>query len=255
MKKTIGKFILSLVLMFGMIGATAQPDANLELRMRRNFGYSALSTNDIQGTFTLTATGPANLDFVIFYVDDLELGRAEQIPFQVRFSTESYPLGEHLLSAVGRTASGETLKSAPISVTFVSAGEGFKAGMQLLIPMLVLILGAVSLSMLATIAGSKKLQRLPPGAPRTYGFAGGAICPRCRRPFSRHTLSPNLLVGKLERCPFCGKWTVVAAAPPALLRQAELAEIDDSSAEAPPEAASSEGDLQKALEESRYQDL
>lgn len=254
MYTTIGKFILAIVLMFGVIGVAVQPDADLELRLQRNFGYSALSTNDIQGTFTLTATGPADLDFVVFYVDDLELGRAEETPFQIRFSTESHPLGEHLLSAVGRTTSGDTLKSAPILVTFVSAGEGFKAGMQLLIPMLVLILGAVSLSMLATIAGSKKLQQLPPGAPRAYGFAGGAICPRCRRPFSRHTLSPNLVVGKLERCPFCGKWSIVAAAPPALLRQAELAEIDDSEVKVP-EAASAEDDLQKALEESRYQDL
>ncbi|MEK6221558.1 MAG: hypothetical protein N2D54_04870 [Chloroflexota bacterium] len=31
-----------------------------------------------------------------------------------------------------------------------------------------------------------------------YSAAGGAVCPRCQLPYSRHLLSPNLLVGKLE---------------------------------------------------------
>ena len=40
--------------------------------------------------------------------------------------------------------------------------------------------------------------------PGQDGVAGGAICPRCELPYSRKTFSPNLLIGRLERCPHCG---------------------------------------------------
>jgi hypothetical protein len=31
-------------------------------------------------------------------------------------------------------------------------------------------------------------------------------------PFSRSVLAPNMLVGKLERCPHCRKWAIVGRA-------------------------------------------
>ena len=83
-------------------------------------------------------------------------------------------------------------------------------------------------------------------------MAGGAICPRCQRPFARGVLSPNLLVGKLERCPFCGKWSVLAARPLAELRAAEAAELASAEGGARPDAADEEERLRREIEESRY---
>lgn len=251
--KTIVKIFLIGALLLIYRRAAAQSDASLELRLRRDFGYSAMSTNEIQGTFTLTASGPEDLDFVVFYMDDQPLGRVDQAPYQLRFSTDSYPPGPHVLSAEGQTAADQSLKSNPISVQFVSAGEGFAAGMRFAIPILVLVIAMAAVSTLVTLLGSKKLQSLPVGAPRKYGFAGGAICPRCRRPFSRHVLAPNLVIGKLERCPFCGKWSIVAAASPERLHQAEESEVETARLEEAP--AADKDALRKALDDSRYRDL
>jgi hypothetical protein len=113
------------------------------------------------------------------------------------------------------------------------------------------VFGLIVLSFVISFVTAGKLKDLPPGAPRQYGAAGGAICPRCRRPFSRHFLSLNVLVGKLERCPFCGKWSILAAQPLSILRAAEAAELEEAVGEAvPPE--SEEERLRKELDQSRY---
>jgi hypothetical protein len=251
--KKIGLFI-GLIWLAALVQAAAAQSEGLQLRLRRNFGYSSGSSNDIQGTFTLTASGPAELQEVAFYIDDQEIGRVTQPPFELRFQTDSYPLGEHTLLAVGTTAAGVELRSNPIQVEFVSAEQGWQEGLRIVGPMFAIILGAVLVSFIVSFAGGKKLQSLPPGAPRQYGVAGGAICPRCERPYPRHVLAPNLLLGKLERCPFCGKWAIVAAASPERLRQAEAAEVDDA-AEGQAQPVSAEDRLRKELDDSRYLDF
>ena len=57
--------------------------------------------------------------------------------------------------------------------------------------------------------------------PGMYGPEGGAVCPRCELPFSRPVLEPNLLDGKLGRCPHCGKISIQPAAGWQLLEEAE----------------------------------
>jgi hypothetical protein len=106
-----------------------------------------------------------------------------------------------------------------------------------------------------SIMSGRKLQDLPLGAERNYGMVGGAICPRCSRPFSRHVLAPNMLVGKLERCPFCGKWSIVAAAPLDALRAAERAELTAAQEGGELTQGDAEERLRKDLEDSRYQDF
>jgi hypothetical protein len=233
--------------------AFAQQDAELRLTLRRNFGYAS-GMGDIQGAFTLRASGPADLQRVVFYLDGEQMGEAFGPPFELAFHTDSYPLGQHTLSAVGYTAAGRQVTAPPVQVNFVSANEGFRAGMRIVLPLLILVLGAMGLSFALSFAVSGRLKELPAGAPRRYGLAGGAICPRCRRPFSRHFFSPNLLVGKLERCPFCGKWSVLPAQPLSALRAAEAAELEAvGAAPVPPE--NEEDRLRKALDESRYTEL
>lgn len=91
-----------------------------------------------------------------------------------------------------------------------------------------------------------------PNAPRDYGLAGGAICPRCGEPFARHPLGLNLLAGKLSRCPHCGKWSVVARATPAARAEAEARKRAAGPADASL-ALSPEEKLQRAIEASKYE--
>jgi hypothetical protein len=162
-------------------------------------------------------------------------------------------MGKHVLSAAGQTAGGLELRSNEIHLNFVTASEGFQAGMRILGPMLVIIGVAMALALVASFSGAGKLRSMPPGTPRQYGAAGGAICPRCGRPFPRHFFSPNMVFGKLERCPFCGKWSIVAGRPINALRQAELAELEDAG-QAPSPVQTEDEKLRKELDESRYLD-
>lgn len=74
----------------------------LQLRLKRNFGYSS-GTGSIQGSFTLTASAPMELSRVVFYIDGQVMAEIAQPPYQVRFNTGEYSLGEHLLEAIGTT--------------------------------------------------------------------------------------------------------------------------------------------------------
>jgi hypothetical protein len=229
----------------------------LQIGLRRDFGYAS-GTGKIQGTFTISARGAADLKRVIFYLDGQPMGEVGQPPFSLRFSTDAYDLGEHTLYARGYTSGGGACESNRITAVFVTAKEGWEAGLKILVPILGLTFGVILISVLGTVFSSgltgKKLKELPLGEERHYGFAGGGICPRCRRPFARHLLSLNLVVGKLERCPYCGKVGVVAARSISELRAAEAAEVSAAEA-APTDGASPDEQIRKELEDSRFQDL
>jgi len=232
----------------------AQADNELLLRMYRNFGYSS-GNGDIQGTFTLKVSGPENLRRVEFYIDRSLLGEVSQPSYQWRFQTGDYNLGVHTLFAHGYTTDGQTIGSNQIRVQFVSAEEGWQAGIRVAVPLLVIVFGLLAISLVLTFLIARKTKNLPLGTPRNYGRTGGAICPECNRPFSRHLLALNLLSGKLERCPFCGKFSIVKAAPLAELRAAEAAELDTASREYSANALNDAQKFRKSLDETRFQDL
>jgi hypothetical protein len=92
----------------------------------------------------------------------------------------------------------------------------------------------------------------------SYGSAGGAVCSRCGLPFSRSIMGINLLTGKLERCPHCGKWQVASAAGREALVAAEARLARDQGSESPqgtPPVAdiSPEERLRRQVEESKYE--
>jgi hypothetical protein len=255
MKKIVVVLLILLIYLIPVKRGIAQDQGELKLRMSRDFGYSS-GTGKIQGTFTLKASGPDDLESVTFYLDGEPLGQAAQPPFELRFHTDSYPLGLHTLYAVGLTAAGRELRSNEIRAEFVSAEEGWQAGVRILFPLLGLIAIAMLISFAATMLTSRKMLSLPPGAPRKYGFSGGAICPNCKRPFPLPLFSINLgLRQKLSRCPFCGKWSVLRPLPIADLRLAEQAELQAALQDAQIEPESEEEKLRKELDDSRFQDL
>jgi hypothetical protein len=222
--------------------------------MSRNFGYSS-GTGRIQGTFTLKASGLEDLKRVTFYIDNQAIGQVGEAPFHLRFHTDDYSLGNHELYADGLTMQGSLLRSNVIRVEFVSADEGWQAGMRILIPILATILGAVALSIATTVLVGRTAKNIPEGTRRNYGVSGGSICPQCQRPFPRHFWSPNLVSGKLERCPFCGKWSVVRARSLEELRAAEVAELEAAQEEQRESPLSEQEWLRRELEDTRYQDL
>jgi len=237
------------------ISAKAQSNDELVIHMRRDFGYSS-GTGKIQGAFSITATGPESLTRVAYYIDDQAIGESNQSPFRVKFNTDNYPKGVHTIYAVGFTSDGRELHSKEVKAEFVSAGEGWKAAAEIGGPLIgVMILIVLLATVLPMIRGRGKKEELSYGTARNYGIRGGAVCPQCKRPFVLHLLGLNLLTHRLDRCPYCGKWSVVRIASLKELREAEAAELADAKASVEIAPESEEEKLRKELEDSRYQGM
>jgi len=82
---------------------------------------------------------------------------------------------------------------------------------------------------------------------------GGAICPKCQRPFAIHLYGINLGLGKFDRCPYCGKWSVVRRTSLQNLRAAEEAELARAQEADRIPGMSEEEKLKKQLEDSKFQ--
>lgn len=236
--------LLILLLPASVNAQESQPDLNLYLI--RNFGYGGIG--EIQGNFTLKIRDPlAELDKVEFYLDEELIATILQEPYEHKFHTSSYPEGEHNLIAVGTLVDGTPLKSNRITKVFLSSGQAWSETEGLIVPILLFVAGLTVLGLVIPMLLSRKKDFVL----GKYGLAGGAICPRCELPFSRFFLSPNLLVGKLVRCPHCGKSSIRARASQNQLQEAEkkykneepsrVKEMDDQG-------------YQKLLDESRFED-
>jgi hypothetical protein len=235
--------------------ARAQTDDELQLFVRRNFGYSA--GDQIQGSFRLEATAPPEVTSVTFYIDSSVAGIDAEAPFRVDFNTGDYDLGPHTFLAEATRANGALLTSQQRQFTFVSASAGLDTVRTMLTPLLAVVLGIVALVGGMAFLQARQSQRnpVPLGQPRTYGFSGGTICPKCHRPFSRHWWALNAGLGKLDRCDHCGRWSLVRALPLEQLRAAEAAELKsarDGTGSVPD--LSPEERLRRQLDDSRYTD-
>lgn len=252
MPRKLTAFCLLLTAFCLLPSAVWAQDAELTLSVRRNHGYSGGS--QIQGSFRMEVTGPEDLASVTFKVDDRVVDTVTQSPWRINFQTDDYGYGWHDLTAIGQTTAGRALSSNVRRFEFVSAAEGWEAAGQIAIPMfsilgLILVAGLVS-AFLPDITGKKT--NVPLGAPRQYGFFGGAICPKCQRPFSRHWWGLNAGLGKFDRCDHCGKWSLVRAVSATRLREAEAAELQMAQPAAPLVELSPAEKLKKQLDESRF---
>ncbi len=251
MQRWLRSIALATILLTLALPALAQTDA-LQLFVRRNFGYGG--GDQIQGSFSLEATGPTDLASVTFKVDDQVVGTAMAAPFKINFNTDTYGLGWHNLTAVGQTASGRQLTSTARRFEFVSASVGWQAAGRIVIPVLgvLALVGVVALVSTFMDIRRGRTSPTPLGAERRYGVLGGAICPKCSRPFSRHWWAPNAVAGKLDRCPHCGRWSVVRAVALDQLHAAESAELAAAQPSMPTPELSPEEKLRRQLDDSRY---
>jgi len=255
MKKIFSFLVISCLLtIISTSFAHAQSTDQLQLGLSRDFGYGGFG-NDIQGLFSMKIKNPPqNLVSVEFLIDTTLVGTDAESPFAVQFNTDSYSLGEHSLHAVGTTSDGNLIDSNTILSQFVAAGAGTETILKFVLPILGLVFIMVIVSFVLPLIFSKgKLSALPLGTPRKYGIGGGAICPKCNRPFPIRLWWINLGLNKIDRCPHCGKWSFVRPRSVSELRAAEEAELSQAQT-GPTIGGETEAEkMKKELDDSRYQ--
>ena len=244
------KFILALliVMLFAMVGQGMAQEImpELTLRLNRDFGFGGFGK--IQGRFTLKTDGPENLTRVEFFIDGNLMGVVEQSPFEYHFHTDDYSAGRHVFLAVGYTSEVSSLESNLVSTVILSSEDAWSETQQMIVPLLVMV-GIFTLIGLGAPLLFRRKKAFQIG---DYGPAGGAVCPRCKLPYSRKLLAPNLLVGKLGNCPHCGKWSIVPRASRTSLKEAE-ARYQSEKPQALDIFPSEEG-LDRLLDESRFEE-
>ena len=240
-------FGLLIFLLFLPSAVAAQENQQkLQVALVRNFGYGGLGK--IQGRFTVKVKNPPiGLEEVLFYLDDELVYETGKAPFEYRFHTGDFEEGEHTITVTGVLTNGDEIGSAPISKIFISSEQAWGETQSLIVPILlftaILTLMGIGIPLLWDRTKDFSVGR--------YGAAGGAVCPRCELPFSRSIFSPNLLVGKLVRCPHCGKISLRARATSNQLQEAETRyRKQDPVMNQKPE----EKDFLSQLDESRFED-
>ena len=233
----------------------AQDSDELTLSVRRDWGFGGGS--QIQGLFTMEATGPSNLVSVTFKIDSTVVGEVTSSPFKIRFDTDDYLTGWHNLTAVGKTIDGHALTASARRFEFVSADYAWSVARRIMLNLgglvAVLVVSGVAVQFLPSLLGKKK-SSLPLGAPRKYGLKGGAICPKCHRPYPIHLWSFNFGARVLDYCSHCGKWSLMRRAAPEGLTAAVADELAMAQPEMPAAEATPEEKLKRQLDESRYVD-
>jgi hypothetical protein len=215
--------------------------------MSRDWGYGGFN-GDIEGLFSMHATGPADLARVDYYIDNTKIGEVSQAPFNLQFNTDDYPLGSHMLYTVGYSSSGQEYRSDIILANFVPK----QSTLKVILPVLGVVVAAILLATLVPLLTRRgKHLSIPLGAERNYGPGGGGICPKCHRPFALPLLSVHLGFSKLAPCPFCGKWSLVRVESIGKLREVEKAELEWGKGEVKEERE--EEKLRKEIDDSKYQ--
>lgn len=235
--------------------ASAQSAGELQLGLSRDFGYGGFG-NDIQGLFSMKIKSPPdNLTRVVFLIDITSIGEDTQPPFSLQFNTDSYSLGTHTLSAIGYTTDGKEINSNKIQAQFVPAGAATQVLGKILVPILgLLVLIAVISVGLPLLLSKGKLASLPLGSPRNYGIGGGVVCPKCGRPFPLRLWWVNLGFSKIDRCPYCGKWSFMRPRALADLRAAEAAEPAQVQPATTVRGETDAEKLKRELDDSRFLD-
>lgn len=245
MKHLLKLFVFLLVLSRTSF-VLAQEEPQLRLTLSRDFGYG--SGLQMQGTFSFRVEGPADLQRVQFLIDGEMIAEDTEAPFRYQFQTESYSLGVHTLTAVGFTIAGQELHAAELHREFVSGDVVTQNMVWIIAPIVLLVVGGLAISGWIANRGQKQT-----GQVAYTGPFGGTICPKCNRPFALHIWKLNLAVGALDRCPHCGKWSMVNRVAPAALQAAAEA-MAAKTAESSPAPLNEQEKLRKQLEDSRFND-
>ncbi|HBX70040.1 MAG TPA: hypothetical protein DEH25_11865 [Chloroflexi bacterium] len=245
MRKMFLIVVLLSAFLFPLSVAAQSETETLTLRLSRDWGYGAGS--QIQGKFSLRVSAPDDLVKVDFLIDGEVVSTVTEAPFRYQFNTDEYAPGIHTLTAVGYKADGTPVYGTEFVRQILSAEEASSSTMKIIVPLLV-VFGVIAV---VGVLGPVLMNRGKEFKPKQYGSAGGAVCPRCEFPYSRNFMAPNMLVGKLQRCPHCGKWAIVPRASQAALKAAEARwEREGTSSVATP---SEDEKVKQMIDDSRFE--
>lgn len=238
------RLIIPIICVLIGITAVSAQENQLSLRLNRDFG-SGFGTQ-IRGAFSLRVEGPDNLVRVEFFIDNTLIGETSEAPFRFQIRTSNYEDGTHIMSATGYTNDGQILQSNQIQRQFISTQQSTNKTLLIVIPILVLSFGGTILS--SWIANRNRRQA---GKPTVNGPLGGTICKNCGQPFAIHWWSLRLVTVRADRCPHCGKWSLVQRAHPDVLNAA----LDEKkTAVSPTSLPSADDNLKRNLDDSRFTD-
>lgn len=245
-----GRIVLLLIVLWacsefepGVISAHAQESTPVDIRLSRDLGFGL--GGQIQGRFSIKVDGPDELNRVEFYIDDRLIGEDRSPPFSVKFTTSDYEGGVHQLAAIGFTSDGRELQSNRITRQFASVQN------------VVLIVGAlIALAVGLRLAIHYLTRGKRSNTGRSIGYLGGTVCSNCGRSFGIHWWSMRLGFGRLDRCPHCGKWSMVSRSSAEALAAAEQLEREPAQAESTitDQQAKDDEILRRQIDESRYSD-
>ena len=151
---------------------------------------------------------------------------------------------------------GVLLLGAPVAAGAASLQQAGEAGAAQYLP--IIVVGIV----LALLVARQVFMRRDKPAPWAWRAAQLRRLPaeqcagNCGLPFARNVLDLNMLMGKLVRCPHCGKWAVLPAASPEELAACRGPGAPDARRRDPaaePARLSSEEQLRRRIEDSRYE--
>jgi hypothetical protein len=248
MRKRIGMIlaICLAALLLTSRGFAQDGSGGLQLGLTRDFGYGGIG--EIQGSFSLKIIDPPpGLERVEFFLDSAMVHQSSGEPFIYKFSTGDFADGRHTMSAVGYLSDGTSLESNRISKTFLSSEDAWSLTRGIIAPLLIAVAALTLLGIGLPLLFSRSKEFIL----GKYGPAGGAVCPRCQLPFSRFPLAPNLLAGKLVRCPHCGKVSLQARASLSSLKEAEARYLGGDHLKEP---GSAEEDLKREIDDSRFEE-
>ena len=246
--------VLALILAASFTPVLAQSE-EFRLGITRTMGYD--SGDQLSGTMKMYIIGTtASIKSVQFLIDGKSIGNGTAPGFDISFQTGDFAFGYHDLGAVVQTLDGRTVNVAARKFNFVSPGEVSSGMLRIVVPLLGTVLAVILLGVGTQVLLFKnKFSKMAPGTPRSYGFKGGTICPRCKRPYAMHWWAINAGIrSRFDRCDFCGKWAVVSPKSIEELRAAEQRELQTSEGTMPLAEKSEDEKLREMLDKSKYSD-
>jgi hypothetical protein len=249
-KPVVFSLLLAFCLM--LLASPVLAQSSFTLNVHRNIGYS--SGAQIRGSFNMAVVGGSNIQSVTFLIDGQPMQQVTAAPFSINFDTGQYSFGWHDLSASVQTTDGQMVVTPVRRFEFATSQQEADSVKSIVVP----LIGGVAVIVLIILGGqvlflrNKPRADLPLGAPRQYGIAGGAVCPRCHRPFPLSFMALNLGLGKFARCVFCGKWSLVRPLRMDQLRAAEAAELAEAQPGQPMAEKSESEKMKDLLDDSRY---
>lgn len=224
----------------------------VRLNVNRLFGYG--SGNQIKGSFRLRVIGISDISSVDYLIDGQFIATVDTAPYQLDIQTVNYSFGMHTLSAIITTTDGRTIETPDRQFEFATVQQEQEAVVDVLVPLgsLILIAVALGLGLQFLFVKRKRREFIPLGTSRNYGWSGGTICPKCKRPTVLHPFSPHFGVRlKFDFCENCGKWSMMKTLSESELRLAEAEEcLAAKKVQATPKTE--EEKLKEILDESKY---